>query len=217
MKPKLVELLFASRYTMVPWLLLAAYFYYKVSPVWDRLGEAQLSVVFFASLWILAWLKSFPKVWRYEQAKRAQAAPARDPDEVQRRRRLERKQLFVMVAILSWWWSLWWLSDNSYEDKPGYYQAAVLVAAGLSLWGLTIIIRRLWAMLRRQMEKIPRRPEKAFIVQWCQPVPKRAPQEAQIRETLPDYCKLVLTVGQPQEQPQSSETFGHARPTPVYP
>lgn len=217
MKPKLLELLFASRYTMVPWMLFAAYSYYQVSPVWDRLGEAQLAVVFFASLWFLAWLKSFPKVWRYEQAKRAQAAPARDPDEVQRRQRLQRKQLFVMVAFLTWWWSIWWLSDNSYEDSPSYYPTAVLVAGGLSLWAVVIIFRRLGAMLRRQVRRLPRRPEKAFLVQWCQPVPKHTPQVAQIRGVLPEYCKLVLTTDKQQGESKSPETSLHPHPTPVYP
>jgi hypothetical protein len=47
-------------------------------------------------------------------------------------------------------------------------------------------------------------PEKPFIVQWCQPVPKHAAVAAQIHGQLPDYCKPLLSSAQPGEQQEAA-------------
>ena len=69
------------------------------------------------------------------------------------------------------------------------------VAAAIALYS------RLRPSLRRVSQSLSK-PEKPFIVEWCQPVPEEL-NGTEIAAGLPDYCKLVLS-GK-NEQPDTIE------------
>lgn len=192
MKPNFPELLFASRYMLPLWGALVLWLW--LSGHWERIwngfdGNDRGLAVLFLCMAAAAILKVFPKVWAYEQAKRDAAAAARDPEQVKRRRRF----LLRLAGVAAWVFSLWWVANQSYIGNPNVYLTAVGVAAAGSLWGLLSIYRGLRMSFRNRLRGSVSREQKAFIVRWCQSVPKRAPNAQQIQAGVPDYCQLLLS------------------------
>ena len=105
------------------------------------------------------------------------------------------------MGLASWGGSLWWLTEQSYAANPNLYLVALVIGAGGSLWAVRAIYSRLPVSLQDRLRPSWDRKQKAFIVQCCQPVPKRSPNRKQIESGLPDYCKLLLASSQKQAQP----------------
>ena len=199
MKPNFSQLLFASRYMLPLWVLGGLWLWFSGQGefMWRGLNETDRGLLILVVCAIAAgWLKALPKVWAYEQERRNDAAARRDPEEVKRRRQVT----LVLLACASWGGSLWWLSENSYAEHPNVYLAALVIAAGGSLWAVLAIYSRLPASLQNRLRGSVSREQKAFIVRWALPIPKRAPNGKQIHAGLPDYCKLLLASGQKRPQ-----------------
>jgi len=191
MKPSLSELFFFSRYMLPLWASGGVWLWSsgRAELIWSRFSENNRGLlILFLCAWVVAAFKVFPKVWEYEQARRDYAAAGRDPEAKRRRRRL----LLWLLAYASWGSSLWWVTEQSYAANPDLYLAAFVIGAGGSLWAALAIYSRIPAPLKNRLRPSWGRKQKAFIVQCCQPVPKRSPNRKQIEAGLPDYCKLLL-------------------------
>ena len=200
MKPNFSELLFASRYMVPLWVLGGLWVWWSGhwDRVWDGLGEDNRGLmVLFLAVVVAGILKAFPKVWAYEQERRNYAAAGRDPEAVKRRR----LAMLRFLACASWGGSLWWLTENAYAVNPDMYLTALGIAAGGSLLVVRGVYSRLPVSLQDRLRPSWGKKQKAFIVQCCQPVPKRSPNRKQIEAGLPDYCKLLLASRQTRPQP----------------
>jgi hypothetical protein len=192
MKPTFAELFFASRYMLPLWVVGSGWLWFSGHGdfIWSRLNEDdRVLAILFLSAIAAGMLKAFPKVWAHEQARRDYAAAGRDPEAVKRRRWL----MLRLLAIAGWGGSLWWLTENSYAANPDLYRAALVIAAGGSLWALVAVYSRLPASLQNRLRRSGSGEQESFIVRWSLPVVKHAPNRKQIHTGLPDYCKLVLT------------------------
>ena len=200
MKPRFAELFFASRYMLPLWMLggLWLWFSGQAEFIWRGFDDTDRMLLILVLCALVAGLrKALPKVWAYEQERRNDAAARRDPEQVKRRRQLT----LVLLACASWSGSLWWLTENSYAAHPNVYLAALVIAAGGSLWAVRGVYSRLPVWLQSLLRGAVSRKEKAFIVRWALPIPKRSPNRRQIEAGLPDYCKLVLASRPKQPQP----------------
>ncbi len=204
MKPSLAELFFVSRYMLPLWVAGGVWLWSsgRAELIWSRFSETDRGyLILFLCGWVVTVFKVFPKVWAYEQAKWRYAAAGRDPEAVQRRRRLMLRLLLWAVACASWGGSWWWVTHQAYATNPDMYLSALSIAAGGSMGVLLAIYLRLPASVQSRLRPSWGRKQKAFIVQCCQPVPKRSPNRKQIEAGLPDYCKLLLASSQKRPQP----------------
>lgn len=206
MKPRSVEFLFGSRYTLPLWLLAGIWLYLKISPLWEIFTPVQQVALAFASIgYGFMMLISFIKVFPYERALLRQGDAGRSPEQIAQRRR-RRKPFLLFLASGGGIAGLWWINEHpnllvEHRDLSLYALLICFAFAALPLLlGLTALVSRLPSMFRRIFASVPKKPEKPFIVQWCQPVPKQAASVAQIREALPDYCKLLFSPAQNGEQ-----------------
>ena len=200
MKPRFAELFFASRYMLPLWMLggLWLWFSGQAEFIWRGLNENDRMLLILVGCATVAGIgKAFPKVWAYEQERRNYAAAGRDPEAVKRRR----LAMLRFLACASWGGSLWWLTENAYAVNPDMYLTALGIAAGGSLLVVRGVYSRLPVSLQDRLRPSWGKKQKAFIVQCCQPVPKRSPNRKQIEAGLPDYCKLLLAPRQKQPQP----------------
>ncbi len=200
MKPNFSELLFASRYMLPLWVLGGLWLWDSGHGefIWSGFDEDDRGLMVLVLLVMVAGtLKAFPKVWAYEQAQRNYAAAGRDPEAVKRRRLV----MLGLLGLASWGGSLWWLTEQSYAANPNLYLVALVIGAGGSLWAVRALYSRLPVSLQDRLRPSWDKKQKAFIVQCCQPVPKRSPNRKQIEAGLPDYCKLLLAPRQKQPQP----------------
>lgn len=102
---------------------------------------------------------------------------------------------------------LWWLGEHPFADNEVNSYALLtcfLFAVFPSLLVAFKLVVRLPSIFRRIRSSVPKKPDKPFIVQWCQPVPKQAASAAQIRGTLPDYCKPLFSSAQQAEQKEAA-------------
>lgn len=192
MKPTVLGILMASRYTLPLWLLVVSYLYYVVSNNWERAdAKAQFGCVGMLVMWLLVLVKTVPKVWRYESQQCELARAGLNPEVLKQQRRRRLKQLMGILAIGAWGGSLWWIFEHSYAENPTYYLTAFVIGGGLNAFAAISLFSRLRPSFRR-LSKSLSKPEKPFVVQWCQPVPEKV-NGTEIAAGLPDYCKLVLS------------------------
>ena len=202
MKPRLGEILVASRYTLPLWVLAVSYLYHIVSSNWERAdAPTQFAAVGLLIMWLLGLLKTVPKVWRYESQQRELARAGINPEVLKQQRGRRLKQLMWVLAIGEWGGSLWWMFEQNYAENPDHYLTAVVIGGGLSFFAAIALYSRLRRSIRRVSKSLGK-PDKPFIVEWCQPVPEEV-TGTEIAAGLPDYCKLVLS-GK-NEQPEAIE------------
>jgi hypothetical protein len=209
MKPRSVEFLMGSRYTIPLWLLAGIWLYLKITPVWESFTPVQQVALAFASCaYGLMILISFIKVFPYERAMHRQGAAGRTPEQIEKQRR-RRKPLHLFLAFSGGITGLWWLSEHPLSDNEvsSYALLACFLFAALPpLLLASKLVFRLPSLLRRIRAVVPNKPEKPFIVQWCQPLPKQAASAAQIHAQLPDYCKPLLASAQQQGEKKEAVT-----------
>lgn len=191
MKPKFAQMLLCSRFMLPVWLGLGTALWSsgQVQYQWRHLDDNdRLLAGFFLLVLVIGLVKTFPKVWAYEQAKLNEFAAWLGTEEMKRRG----VAALMLLAVAGCGGSLWWLSENSYAVHPDIYVAAVGIVAGGSLWAARRLYSRLPVSLLSRLRGAVSRKEKAFIVRWALPIPKRSPNRRQIEAGLPDYCKLLL-------------------------
>lgn len=207
MKPKFGEFLLASPYTLPFWLLAMAYLYNLLSDNWEMAdAKAQLGAVVMLTMWGVVTIRAIPKVWWYHYQQYKHARAGRTPEQIAEQRR-RRKPLELFLACGGGIAGLWWLSEHPFADNEvnSYALLACFLFAALPPLLLAFkLVSRLPSMFRRVRASVPKKPEKPFIVQWCQPVPKHAATAAQIRGALPDYCKILLSSMQPGETKEAA-------------
>ncbi len=211
MKPRSVEFLFGSRYTLPLWLLAGIWLYLKTTPVWETFTPVQQVALAFASCaYGLMILISFIKVFPYERAMHRQGNAGHTPEQIAERRR-RRKPFLSLLAFGGGVAGLWWLSQHPFSDNEvnSYALLTCFLLAVIPLMLVAIkLVFRLPSLLRRIRASVPKKPEKLFIVQWCQPVPKHAASVEEIHAELPDYCKTLLSSAR---QGKTKETATEAR------
>ena len=199
MKPKFSDFLFASPYTLPFWLLAVAYLYNLLSGHWEMAdAKAQFGSVVMFAMWAVLTIRAIPKVWWYHYQQYKHARAGRTPEQIAAQRR-RRKPLHLLLAFGGGIAGLWWLNEHPLSDSEvnSYALLACFLFAALPpLLVAFKLVFRLPSMFRRVRALVPKKPEKPFIVQWCQPVPKHAATAAQIRGALPDYCKTLLSSAQ---------------------
>jgi hypothetical protein len=207
MKPKFGEFLVASPYTLPFWLLAVAYLYSLLSDHWEMAdAKTQVSCVVMLAMWAAVTLRAIPKVWRYHYQQYKQARAGRTPEQIAEQRR-RRKPLHLFLAFSGGIAGLWWLREHPFSDNEvnSYALLTCFLFAAIPVMFLAFkLVYRLPSMFRRIRSSVPKKPEKPFIVQWCQPVPKQAAGAAQIRGALPDYCKTLLSSAQPGEKKEAA-------------
>lgn len=192
MKPSFADLFFCSRYMLPLWVAGGVWLWQsgRAELIWNHYSENERGfLILFLCGWVVGVLKVFPKVWAYEQARRDYAAAMRDPEALKRRQRF----MVMLLAVALWGGSLWWVREQSYAGNPELYEAALAIAAGGSLWVLVTLYSRLPVSLKNRLRRSWSREEQAFIVRWCQSVPKRGPNAQQIQAGVPDYCQPLLS------------------------
>lgn len=200
MKPRFAELFFASRYMLPLWMLggLWLWFSGQAEFIWRGFDDTDRMLLILVLCALVAGLrKALPKVWAYEKTQREFATSGRDPEQVRR----QRVGMLRLLGVAGWGLSLWWLSEHSYTVNPNLYLTALGIAAGGSLWAVVAIYSRLPVSLKTRLRRSLGCEQKAFIVRWALPIPKRSPNRRQIEAGLPDYCKLVLASRPKQPQP----------------
>lgn len=207
MKPRSVEFLLGSRYTLPLWLLAGIWLYFEITPLWEMFTPVQQVALAFASCgYGLMILISFIKVFPYERAMRRQGDAGRTPEQIAEQRR-RRKPLHLFLATGGGIAGLWWLLEHPFDDTEvnSYALLACFLFAALPPLLLAFkLVSKLPSMFRRIRASVPKKPEKPFIVQWCQSVPKHAATAAQIRGALPDYCKPLLSSAQQEERKEAA-------------
>lgn len=207
MKPRSVEFLLGSRYTLPLWLIAGIWLYLKITPVWDRFTpEQQVALAFASCAYGLMLLISFIKVFPYERAMHRQGDAGRSAEQIAGQRR-RRKPLHLFLACGGGIAGLWWLNEHPFADTELNSYALLICFLFAVLPPLLVaskLVYRLPSMLRRIRASIPKKPEKPFIVQWCQPVPKHSAPASQIREALPDYCQPLLRSAQQGEHKEAA-------------
>ena len=203
MKPTFREFLIASPYALPFWVVLVLFCYHIASTNWESASPGmQLILVACLAIWMIQTLRLIPKVWWYHYQQYKHARAGRDPEQIAAQRR-RRKPLHCLLASGGGIAGLWWLPQHPFDDNEVNSYALLacfLLAAIPVMFVATKLVSRLPSMLRRIRASVPVKPEKPFIVQWCQPVPKHAATAAQIRGALPDYCKTLLNSTQQGEQ-----------------
>lgn len=219
MRPRAVEFLLGSRYTLPLWLLAGIWLYLKITPLWETFApEQQVALAFASCGYGLMILISFIKVFPYERAMHRQGNAGRTPEEIAAQRS-RRKPLHLLLAFGGGIAGLWWLSERPFADNDVNSYALLtcfLFAVIPVMFVATKLLSRLPSLLRRIRSSVPKKPEKPFIVQWCQPVPEQAASAAQIHVELPDYCKILLTTAKQPEQSPVCTIYQPSSSTPVY-
>lgn len=212
MKPTFREFVLASPYTLPFWVLLALFCYRIASDNWESASPAmQLVLVAILAIWVIQTVRFIPKVWWYHYQQYKHARAGRTPEQIEKQRR-RRKPLKLFLASGGGITGLWWLSEHPFSDNEVNSYALLtcfLLAAIPLMFVATNLIFRLPSMFRRIRALVPKKPEKPFIVQWCQPLPKQAASAAQIYTQLPDYCKPLLASA--QQQGEKKEAAAPAR------
>ncbi len=209
MKPKFSEFVLASPYTLPFWLLAVAYLYNLLSDHWEMADTTtQLSCFIMFAAWAILTIRAIPKVWWYHYQKYQHARPERTPEQIEKQRRW-RKPLHLLLACGGGIVGLWWLNEHPFADNDLNSYALLtcfLFAVLPPLLVASKLVFRLPSLLRRIRASVPKKPEKPFIVQWCQPLPKQAASAAQIYTQLPDYCKPLLASAQQQGEQKEAVT-----------
>lgn len=209
MKPTFREFVLASPYTLPFWVLLALFCYRIASDNWERASPAmQLVLVAFLAIWVIQTVRFIPKVWWYHYQQYKHARAGRDPEQIAAQRR-RRKPLHLLLAFGGGIAGLWWLNEHPFADSDLNSYALLTCFLFAVLPPLLVagkLVFRLPSLLRRIRASVPKKPEKPFIVQWCQPLPKQAASAAQIHAQLPDYCKPLLASAQQQGEKKEAVT-----------
>ncbi len=190
MYPTLREMILAHPLALLLfWLPGALFLADRFSRHWDYLEpQVQFAAICVCAVWGMATLIALPKVWRHLYQKRRYT----DPEERRRKRRTRLKLrliLFISGGLILALRSLWEQTSAAYPDLSTY----ALAAGGLlALLVVLKIVFRLYSRFRSRASQKP------FIVQWCLPVPKRAPVAAEIHAALPDYCRQLVATGSQQ-------------------
>lgn len=207
MKPKFGDFLFASPYTLPFWLLAVAYLYNLGSDHWEMADtKAQLSCFIMFAMWAVLTIRAIPKVWWYHYQKYQHARAGRTSEQIADQRR-RRKPLHLLLASGGGIIGLWWLNEHPFADNELNSYALLtcfLFAVLPPLLVASKLVFRLPALFRRIRASVPKKPEKPFIVHWCQPLPKQAASAAQIHQQLPDYCKTLLASAQQGESKEAA-------------
>lgn len=207
MKPTLREFIIASPYTLPFWVLLVLFCYRIVNDNWESASPVmQLLLVACLVIWVIQTLRLIPKVWWYHYQQYKQARAGRNPEQIAEQRR-RRKPLHLLLTFGIGIAGLWWLNEHPFADNEIYSYALLacfLFAAFPPLLVVFKLVARLPSMLRRIRSSVPKKPDKPFIVQWCQPVPKQTASAAQIHTELPDYCKPLLRSAQQAEHKEAA-------------
>lgn len=165
------------------WLPSAGWLASRISPNWDSAPpEGQLAVIATFALWGIPTLLALPKVWWHLYQKRKHT----DPEERRRKRRTRLKLLLILFISGGLMLVLRFLSEQTYAAYPDPSSYALAAGGLIALLVVRKIVSRLYSRFRFRAS------EKPFVVQWCLPVPKRAPVAAEIHASLPDYCKQLL-------------------------
>lgn len=187
MKPTPFEWLIASRYTVLFWIGLAAYFWFSHGGDWNGFTpDQQLSIVIVGGLFAVLWLKSFPTVMFFEIEQSRYRRSAMSAEERWQRQTVTQTFLLVLVAIalLYFGWQ-WWKSEP--QPQPTQTRAA------LGIGGMGVLATT--AYLKVKAWRSSREAEQPAIVSWCLPVPQHSPSQQEIMANLPDYCRQVLAAG----------------------
>ena len=183
MKPKFSDFLFASPYTLPFWLLAVAYLYNLLSGHWEMAdAKAQFGSVVMFAMWAVLTIRAIPKVWWYHYQQYKHARAGRTPEQIAQQRR-RRKPLHLLLAFSGGIAGLWWLPEHPFDDNEvNSYAllASFLLAAIPVMFMVTKLVFRLPSLLRRIRVSVP----------------KHSASTAQIRGTLPDYCKTLLSSAQ---------------------
>lgn len=215
MKPTLREFIIASPYTLPFWVLAILFLYDRISKEWETVEPVmQLVLVAALGIWVLGTLRVLPKVWWYHYQKYKLARAGRNPEERKQLYKNRQRELLKFIALGAWGYSLWWMSEHSYAENPDYYLAALVIGGGLSFLAIIALYSGLPLSVRKLVRKSISKEEKPFLVQWCQPVPKRTATIAEISAGLPEYCKFALSLekahlklGVSNTQPESGEVI----------
>lgn len=207
MKPRSVEFLLGSRYTLPLWLIAGIWLYLKVASVWDKFPpEQQVALAFASCGYALMIFISAIKVLPYERAMHRQGDAGRTPEQIAEQRR-RRKPFLLLLAFGGGIAGLWWLPEHPIANNEVNSYALLtcfLLAAIPVMFVVAKLLSRLPSMIRRIRASVPKKPERTFIVQWCQPVPKHSAVAAEIRGQLPDYCKTLLSSAQPGDKKEAA-------------
>lgn len=187
MRPTPFEWLIASRYTVLFWIGLAAYFWFSHGGDWNAFTEEQQIAIMVAGVVFgLFWLKAFPTVFFYEREQSIHRRSAMNAEERWQRATVTQTFFLVLVAIALLYFCLqWWKSAP--EPQPTQTRAA------LGIGGAGVLATT--AYLKVKAWRSSREAKQPAIVSWCLPVPTHSPSQQEIMANLPEYCRLVLAAG----------------------
>jgi|CXWL01.1.fsa_nt_gi hypothetical protein len=144
-----------------------------------------LFAILFAVVLIVASLKAFGEVWRYNRWKKSLNPVAEDPSKKAQHRR---KNLLI-IGVTGWCALVYWLffvpSASDYEQ---------LYEIASSSFVVITIAALLWLFLRfRSIRKVGQAEDATnYVVSSSLSVPRNSPKPKDISAALPAYCQSLL-------------------------